>query len=279
MGSSRRLSSKRIFDVVDTIDSQDDRAKRQRRLRTVDLQRSKAAQSQTNVYTKLLESRILIQRSIQAQASDENGRDEAIGLCDQILSRLLNAQHQLSMGTSAHLEPPEDSRNGSDSKELRASIQGRFDKCKKEWQSVLDRRHSDVQLHSGKSTQKSFRALDTSFWQQVESTVQYEEANGDDKAFDDAKVYQHMLKEYCSASSLSTSESVSAVPQRKASNSARKLVDRRASKGRKIRYATIDKLVNFTFPVQRPDAGNLSQEAWFKSLFGGVAYQKHTGKN
>ena len=46
-------------------------------------------------------------------------------------------------------------------------------------------------------------------------------------------------------------------------------VDRRASKGRKIRYTINPKLVNFTFPIERaePMIGN---DVWFKSLFGGV---------
>ena len=47
------------------------------------------------------------------------------------------------------------------------------------------------------------------------------------------------------------------------------IVDRRASKGRKIRYAIVPKLVNFTFPVSRPEPA-ISEDVWFKSLFGGV---------
>jgi len=46
-------------------------------------------------------------------------------------------------------------------------------------------------------------------------------------------------------------------------------VDRRASKGRKIRYAVNPKLVNFTFPVSRPEP-MIEEDVWFKSLFGGV---------
>lgn len=46
-------------------------------------------------------------------------------------------------------------------------------------------------------------------------------------------------------------------------------VDRRASKGRKIRYTVNPKLVNFTFPVARKEP-MISDDVWFKSLFGGV---------
>mmetsp|Transcript_28036 Transcript_28036/g.47648 ORF Transcript_28036/g.47648 Transcript_28036/m.47648 type:complete len:397 (-) Transcript_28036:398-1588(-) len=46
-------------------------------------------------------------------------------------------------------------------------------------------------------------------------------------------------------------------------------VDRRASKGRKIRYTVHPKLVNFTFPVGRAEP-MISEDVWLKSLFGGV---------
>lgn len=46
-------------------------------------------------------------------------------------------------------------------------------------------------------------------------------------------------------------------------------VDRRASKGRKIRYVVHPKLVNFTFPIRRAEP-MIEEDVWFKSLFGGV---------
>ncbi len=62
------------------------------------------------------------------------------------------------------------------------------------------------------------------------------------------------------------------VPAKKSKTTAKTtaaVVDRRASKGRKIRYAVVPKLVNFTFPVSRPEP-TISEDVWFKSLFGGV---------
>ena len=50
-------------------------------------------------------------------------------------------------------------------------------------------------------------------------------------------------------------------------------VDWKASKGRKIRYTVHPKLVNFTFPVARAEP-MISDEIWFKSLFGGVGSLK-----
>ena len=46
-------------------------------------------------------------------------------------------------------------------------------------------------------------------------------------------------------------------------------VDRRASKGRKIRYTVLPKMVNFTFPVSRGEP-MIGDDVWLKSLFGGV---------
>jgi hypothetical protein len=53
----------------------------------------------------------------------------------------------------------------------------------------------------------------------------------------------------------------------------KKQVDRKASKGLKIRYVEIPKLVNFTFPISRESKTSLNEDEWFQSLFGGAAGQ------
>mmetsp|Transcript_33596 Transcript_33596/g.68195 ORF Transcript_33596/g.68195 Transcript_33596/m.68195 type:complete len:386 (-) Transcript_33596:185-1342(-) len=72
-----------------------------------------------------------------------------------------------------------------------------------------------------------------------------------------------LLTQEGGASSLPSSTSNGAAASNKAN------VDRRASKGRKIRYTVHPKLVNFTFPVSRPEP-MIKEDIWFKSLFGGV---------
>ena len=72
-----------------------------------------------------------------------------------------------------------------------------------------------------------------------------------------------LLTQEGGASNLPNSTSNSAAASKKAD------VDRRASKGRKIRYTVHPKLVNFTFPVARPEP-MIKEDIWFKSLFGGV---------
>lgn len=55
----------------------------------------------------------------------------------------------------------------------------------------------------------------------------------------------------------------------------RKLVDRRASKGRKIRFNTMDKLVNFMEPVHvYEDDANGRISSLYGNLFGHAAWQQ-----
>lgn len=255
MGSSKESNAKRIFEAVSEIDAQDNRAKKRRQSKASDIQRSKAAQSQSQLSTILLEVRILLQRSLTANTTTN---EKAVDCCNTLLGKLREVQEKLDPQLAE-----------------KESVEARFESSKKQWETVLNRRHSEVKLHSGKMTQKSFKALDASFWSQVEATVQYEEAREDEQEFSDSKLYQQLLKDFCTSNSaaLSSNTSNDVVQRRKASNDPKKKVDRRASKGRKIRYATIDKLVNFTFPIPRPATGTLNDEAYFKSLFGGAAYR------
>ena len=152
-------------------------------------------------------------------------------------------------------------------------MESEFETEKNVWKEVLNRRHKEVRLHAGLAAKSQFRVLDASFWEQVESTVRHQqrqESHGSSSStVDDSKVYQQLLKEFVSSHpsaaqnggrSSSTSSSRRTVNQ----------VDRRASKGRKLRYNPIPKLVNFTYPLSRP-AAILEEDAWFQSLFGGAA--------
>jgi len=69
----------------------------------------------------------------------------------------------------------------------------------------------------------------------------------DPETFDDADFYQQLLKEFMeSAGNADDDAALKRAPKR------RKTVDRRASKGRRIRYDVQDKLVNFVSPVDKP---------------------------
>ncbi|GLI61940.1 hypothetical protein VaNZ11_004501 [Volvox africanus] len=94
------------------------------------------------------------------------------------------------------------------------------------------------------------------------STVAAEilEEERDPETYDDGEFYQQLLKEFLDKGIL---EGASVMPK---GAKKRKLVDRRASKGRKLRYHVQDKLVAFMAPVDftpPPFAANL-----FSNLFG-----------
>jgi protein AATF/BFR2 len=177
--------------------------------------------------------------------------------------------------------------------------------CRSEWQDTFNRRHHDLRLHAGLTAKAAskFRVIDQSFWNQVESAVSHERliqkegsSNRNGKLFDnsmaymydDSKVYQHMLRDFVAlgasggASSVNPSLAADAAAERlrraakKKGGLSAKDVDRKASKGRKIRYTVNPKLENFTFPVSRP-VPSIGEDDWFRSLFGGAGTRKTTG--
>jgi hypothetical protein len=245
--------------------------------------KSKAALQQVQVYHSLVECRILLQRCKQhADNAQKDGSSLAVEQqCSQLLAQLLQARHALMKRKESVDYEALVADDGGDEEEEGQSplddvIRSEYETCRDEWKSVLNKCHKDVQLHAGTLSATKFRVLDSSFWQQVESVTQYEESRrkDEDDAWDDAKVYQQLLKDFVAHNSQTRGASV---PQQQLNRSSSKrsskrpVVDRRASKGRKIRYTDIPKLANFTFPVSRKTTGQtLDESEFFKSLFGGV---------
>lgn len=257
MGGTKRS----VFDAVETLEAQDAlKTKKQRKARKRDVARSLATRKQDDIYRRALECRILLQRPL-AQAKKIDSED-AIGICNKILVNLLQARQKLRQ-----VSPPsaEYQTVVNVPLQLETTLQVEYKAMESEWKATLDKRHKELQLHSGHSNNTSFRIMDSSFWEQVTSTAEHEIMHKKDAPFDDSKVYQLMLKEFLSSK---TTETGSILPQK--TQNVKKQVDRKASKGRKIRYNISPKLVNFTFPLSRPQ-GELEVDAYFSSLFGGVA--------
>lgn len=298
----KRETSTSTFDTIFQLDAQDER-RRVASKRQQDQQRrqSLAAQSQAKIYNSLVECRILLQRAVQASndsdSSPVDADNEALQICNELLVKLLTARQSLSGDVfqkresrkrrSSELEEdaPDYERLVSTyattdedaGSELSSVLQFEYDTCRDQWRTVLDRRHKDVRLHAGLlSAQKTkFQALDTSFWQQVEATTRFEQQRQQQSSsFDDTKVYQQLLKDFISSASVQSGDAAQQAQLRlkNATKKTKKTVDRRASKGRKIRYEEIPKLVNFTFPLGRPNntSSALEEDEWFKSLFGGI---------
>ncbi|GKY99400.1 hypothetical protein MPSEU_000894700 [Mayamaea pseudoterrestris] len=272
-----------IFDTVSFLDSQDDHVEKRKRQHTKqdDLRRV-AATSQTKLFASLMECRILLQRAMQ-HADATSG--VAVDKCNDLLYKLLHARNQLMESGDADnaAAVTVDYKQlvlSNDTSALHAQLQQEYDSCREDWKETLNRRHKDVRLHAGLTAkaQVQFRVMDTSFWQQVDATVQHEQLRSSDRAdvFDDTKVYQHLLQDFV----LSANQSDTLLAEERLTNKNRNKttnhsVDRKASKGRRIRYHEIPKLVNFTFPLSRPKSHTvLDENEWFSSLFGGVGVNK-----
>jgi hypothetical protein len=270
--STKKRSRSSVFDAIQELDSQDVRANRKRTTTTTShAKKSKAARSQTKIHGHLMECRILLQRAMTTSTN-------SVDACNQLLAQLLQARSLLT----SRKEDSIDYTQIVESDSLSEVLQEEYEECRHEWKEVMNRRHKDLKLHAGLAAKAQFRVMDSSFWQQVDATVSHEQLRQQSTDFDDTKVYQHMLQDFLSSSTGGgCAEEAAAQRLRRAVKevSNRKSVDRRASKGRKIRYVEIPKLVNFTFPVARPASSTgMDEDEWFRSLFGGAAKKKGKSK-
>ncbi|XP_006644245.1 protein AATF [Oryza brachyantha] len=95
---------------------------------------------------------------------------------------------------------------------------------------------------------------------------------GDPELIDDSEFYQQLLKEFLESCDVGASESAF-YALKKQQHKKRKLVDRRASKSRKIRYHVHEKIANFMAPV--PMVVPPMTPKLFENLFG-MGNQKST---
>ena len=206
-------SKKRVFDTVRLLESQDAAVAAPQK----DLKRSRAAQSQTSIYGSLVECRILLQRSMTALSSSSSSSQSnkkqktAADTCNRLLEDLLKARHKLTRSQEDDPEYDKLLLSSDGDEALRRQLQKEYQSCRDEWKTVLNRRHQDARLHAGQ-TQKFLKVMDASFWDQVESTVQHEQLRqrmspqDNDQVFDDSKVYQHLLKDFCATAAASNNK-------------------------------------------------------------------------
>lgn len=307
-----------VFDAIEELDTQDRNAERKRRKETsAEKKRALEAQNQTKIYNHLLETRILLQRAVNKVNDSSNsgntndslqpdtdstssGKSSFRETCDTLLAKLLQTRNQLSSEPPTEESESDSTCNekyeallrpsASSSANLNKTLQEEYETHRDDWKKILNRKHKSLRLHSGVTAKSQFRIMDSSFWEQVDATVEYEEIRQNDEksssstsstkssmAFDDSKVYQMLLKDFVANSASSavggdtSKEALRSSKKYKNNNGSKKKdVDRRASKGRKLRYKEIPKLVNFTFPLSRPNTSSLNRDEYFQSLFGGA---------
>lgn len=349
MGPTNPPSSSRLFSALASIEKADGiAAQRRLRSRTVSLQRSKVASTQTEIHDVLLELRILTQRCLTEEECLHDSQNEkevadnnnavVMEEVDTLLRNLLASRKELMGNMISGQETTISNNNDTDDDD--EVLQNEYYTTLRDniWKPTLDKLHSNLNSRSGGTSvaASEFKGgiVGSTFWEQVSSTVEHEQSrlptkrenDNDDgggkqqqqrPTFDDSKLYQRMLTDFVSTRSSSSSTSsktgggvsdpareaaerlgralrkrsgadvdisslwgeddgTSTTPGGGGSSSKRKktenmvtAVDRRASKGRKIRYAVHPKLVNFAFPIARP-VPTIVENVWFNSLFGGV---------
>lgn len=88
----------------------------------------------------------------------------------------------------------------------------------------------------------------------------------DPLVYDDKDFYTSILKDILQQGSAQDIEK-SSLSKRQAQKTKERDVERRASKGRKIRYVTIEKLQNFMAPTVEPGMGDETVDQLMASLF------------
>ena len=204
---------------------------------------------------------------------DKETSSVAVDRCNDLLVKLLRARQQLC-GEALKATDYQQQVCADEPSSLHLLLQQDYETCRDEWKDTLNRRHKDVRLHAGLTAKAQFRVVDASFWQQVDATVQHDKLRNSESTatFDDAKVYQHLLQDFVLSANRSDTQLVQDRLKSVKNKTINMLVDRKASKGRKIRYHELPKLVNFTFPLSRPQSQSVLEEGdWLSSLFGGAA--------
>lgn len=103
----------------------------------------------------------------------------------------------------------------------------------------------------------------------------HEDQASSPEIFDDSDFYQQLLKDVVANAKKVSSTALSDFSQNNANMRQRKdkkNVDRKASKGRKIRYNVQEKLANFMAPA--PSHSDFDSRELFSSLFSGVKVQR-----
>jgi len=255
-----------LFHALDKFDADEKQSEKRRKLNEISsLSKSKAVKSQTNIYAGLVEIRILLQRIISSHDDANEDTEENSNTLNELLSKLLQARSKIPPIITNDVDYTQLDVNDDDTK-INQLLQKEHESLSNEWKPILNSRYHALRVNQGlASNKRNFQAVDISFWDQIQQTLQHEnllnENTSNTISIDDSKIYKHMLQEYLSGGT--TSSSVIKSKKRKGSK-----VDRKASKGRKIRYVTHTKLENFAFPVNRPEP-IISEEEWFHSLFGG----------
>ena len=295
---------KSLFAKVSALEDQDTRQTDVDEKRARDqLRKAQTLKSQVALHHKLIEMRIHLQQLLQAASEFKHDEPEnqaqILEECQTLHSKLQDTRNIMMQHMELDVDDDDDDDDADDDDQdqrIHETLQTKL------WKPVLNKRYDNLELFAGKKnlTEKKFKSVvSQSFYDQVESVLSHERlmqtrkerhpllrSHGDDQEdddddspadeehlskkpkmllYEDTKLYQAMLQDFLKQSTQADGLTLRLQRQRAA---AKANVDRRASKGRKIRYNVHDKLTNFTFCVPRAVPA-IDDDAWFSTLFKG----------
>eukprot|EP00762_Andalucia_godoyi_P008232 ANDGO_03001.mRNA.1 hypothetical protein len=230
--------------------------------REKEVEKGKAVERQTQYVAALTATRIRLQRplSILQQVSSSlssslsSSRSRVLRR-QSIAKQLRSLLVQLLQLSNAHVGVQIDGSSES-LEELYKVIAAREEEQEGWRWDVAEKWNTRVGLAAGGVSNATFRAIHQSVKGQVENELrmmnvlkkQATEVEGKDgDYYDDGEFYAVLLKTV-----LGDAESARRVKDDGLTKKSKKIVDRRASKGRKIRFHTIEKLVSFMVPRAEP---------------------------
>lgn len=262
-----------------------------------DVQKGLAIQKQRKMYDGLLNLRIRLQKALIAANSFptiEDGPEEEskpYEAAEEAAVKLLNTIRDLKFdfGPSAHAGTKR--KRGIDvstpSDQIWEQLQADEKKVAKSRKSTMEKWSQKVRAVNDASSKKSLTSsleehlADTEYRLVRRTRVPRSCAPAqaakriaeDQDIFDDADFYQQLLKELVDQRTVDTAgEQASAVPSVMLTASkdtkARRNVDRKASKGRKMRFTVHEKLQNFMAPEDRRTWEQGAIDRFFGTLFG-----------
>lgn len=240
-----------------------------------DMKQAMAVKRQKAFGDQCVNIRIRLQQplSLFNRISHVNGSNpKAAGVAEQ-LKGILSDLVDLQMATR---QPPEEKPALNTTADIWNFLEKDFAELEKQRKEVIEQWNTKLQVASGSGQTKAFKVLHQSVNAQIDQALMDEDkliqrTQGSGKAedvYDDTDFYQQMLREVMHGSHEDLSSEIDPdllqladVARRK---SAKSKVDRRASKGRKVRYTVHSKLTHFMAPLPRP---NQDRQDTFSELF------------
>lgn len=272
-------------EIISSLESKDRYAAKLRRVQISndELPKSSAAKSEIEIHSQLIESRLLIQRAFTTISNvgeniDLPNTEIITSRLNDLFSSLVGTRRTLCSHMFENNSNPE-AQLDQEGDEI-SRLDKEYSTLKESWKSTFNKHHAKVHLQN-QSDQKKFKVIQQSFWTQVQNTARQSSmlgnSNDQNNNYDDSKLYHQMLQEYITSSSEKGKANINIATSARLKRSlskkiTKKDIDRRASKGRKIRYIVHEKLTNFTFPTKR-DESILDEDVLFRSMFGGAVHQ------